>query len=330
MHKRIPALFAFILFGVTALGQYKTVLSEDFKNNKRGWRLRSDSSFLVDINNGSLHLEKFRKNFDDRGCLWYNKEIDGLNTLQDFSITIYAKFISGGDIIDMFDIQWGQWDSTNRSLANSIYQLNFMLKGDVKLDYFDRQSKSRWNYSLRGKAKEILDRNLYRPNVYNKYELVQKEGFIIFNINDQQYFKQFATPIAGNSIGFQQCLKAAWEIDKIVVKQAQSNNRPVENMDSLLVKNTDSTSLGGKTGDEVLKVYPNPFINEFTVALSTTKTAPATLELLDAKGTLLLEYSRKLEPGQHTIRLFADVPAGIYFLRSTIDSKLTTTKLVKL
>jgi hypothetical protein len=148
----------------TASAQPKVLLADKFKNNKNGWRLQNDTSFLVDIKDGVLHIEKFKKNYTDRGCLWYTKVINGLNTLEDFSITIYAKFISGGDVVDMIDMQWGTWDKKISSKVTSIYQLNFLLKGDVKLDYFNKT----WNYSLRQKSKEILDRNLYRPNEYNK------------------------------------------------------------------------------------------------------------------------------------------------------------------
>ncbi len=326
MNKRLLPFFVFILFYSSALCQYKTLLSENFSNNKAGWPVQSDSSFLVAVQNGSLHLEKFIKNFDDRGCLWYHKEIKGLNTLQDFSITIYAKFISGGDHSNMFDIQWGHWDTAIAGSATRLYQLDHRLGDYVKLAHFNKG----WDYSLWGKAAEILNRNLYRPNVYNKYELVQKDGFIIFNINDQQYFKQFAIPIAGNGIGFQHCLKGAWEIDKIIVKQAR-NVTTIKSNDTIVPAiPADSAYIAGKAPEELLKVYPNPFVNEFTVLLSITKAAIAKIELTDIKGTLILEYSKKLEVGEHAIRLFADVPAGIYLVKSTVNNKVTTAKLLKL
>lgn len=308
-----------------AVCQDKLLLSENFKDNRNAWRLRKDSSFSVEIKNGSLQLEKFTKNFDDRGCLWYKKEIKGLNTLEDFSITMYAKLLSGGDHTDLFDIQWGAWDKVILSKATSIYQLNYFLRGDVKLDHYNRG----WNYSLRKMAKEISDKNLYLPNQYNKFEIIQKEGFILLNINDKQYFKQFVTPIDGNSIGFQGCLKSAWAIDKIIVRQFKTNPRkPVSPLSSPV--SADSTRAGDQTAEVPLKVFPNPFKNEFTVLVSMIKASTAKIELLDVKGSVLLQYDRKLEAGNHNIRLYAEVPPGAYVVKLTIGHKITSTKLLKL
>ncbi len=323
--KKLVFLTFILLFSAVSFCQDKLLLSENFKNNKNGWRLRHDSSFSVIIDKGVLHLEKLRKNFDDRGCLWLKKEIKDLNTAEDFSITFFAKFLSGGDHTDMIDIQWGAWDKVISSKATSIYQLNFFLKGDVKLDHFSKQ----WNYSLRSKAKEILSRNLYQPGKFNKYEVLQQDGFIILKINDQQYFKQFVTPINGNAIGIQGCLKSAWEIDKIIVKQLKRNtaNKP-DSIHALTV--IDSLKISDKTGAGNLKVFPNPFINEFTIVVSPEKAATAKIELLDIQGSLITEYDRKLEAGQEAIRMYADVPAGTYILKLTLDGKVTTAKLVKM
>ncbi len=308
-----------------ALCQDKVLVSENFKNNKKGWCLQKDSSFSVEINEGVLRWEKFTKNFDDRGCLWYRQDIKGFNTLQDFSITIVAKFLSGGDHTDLFDLQWGAWDKQIQSKATGIYQLNFFLKGDVKLDYFNKG----WNYSLRQQAKELLEKKLYLPNQYNKYEIIQKDGFIIFNINDKQYFKQFVSPISGNSIGIQGCLKSAWAIDKIIVRQLRSKkvNTPIFTQD---FAGTDSLAPGGKGTNDVLKVYPNPFTNEFTVAVETDQASKATLELFDVQGNLLQGYDRKLDAGHHNMRMYADVPPGSYILKLTIGTKSASAKMVKL
>jgi Secretion system C-terminal sorting domain len=303
----------------------RILLSDNFNNNKNGWRLQSDSLFLVDINSGVLHIEKFKKNFDARGCLWYKKEITGLNTLENFSITIFAKFLSGGDILDMLDIQWGTWDKVISSKVTSIYQLNFLLKGEVKLDYFNKQ----WNYTLRTKAKEILDRNLYRPGEFNKYEIVQKDGFIIFSVNDVQYFKQFASAISGNTIGFQGCLKSAWEIDKIIVKQMKrKTEKQVEPASTVAV--TDSLKQTEKNNADAFKVYPNPFVNEFTLTVFAAKITNAKIELFDMQANLITQYDKKLDAGENAIRMYADVPSGAYILKLTIDNKVTSTKLVKM
>ncbi|MES2777572.1 MAG: T9SS type A sorting domain-containing protein [Bacteroidota bacterium] len=324
MIKFLP--FLIIIFsGSTAISQGKVLLSENFKNNKNGWRLESDASFSVAINNGVLRWEKFKKNYDDRACLWYKKEVKDLNTSEDFSITVYAKFLSGGDIVDMFDIQWGAWDKTISRKVTSIYQLNFLLKGDVKLDYFN----AGWNYSLRKKAKEQLDRNLYRANEYNKYELVQKDGFVIFNINDKQYFKQFADPISGNTIGIQGCQKSAWEIDKIIVRQLKSKTTIAADYNASLAV-VDSIKPKRIIDEPALKVFPNPFANEFTVLVSIEKTSNVKIELLDIQANVMIQYDRKLEAGENNLRIYADVPPGTYVLKLTINNKVTTAQLVKM
>jgi hypothetical protein len=321
-------LFFFLLIASlpsAAICQGKVLLSENFKDNKRGWTLRKDSSFSVEIKEGVLRWEKFTKNFDDRGCLWYRQEIKGFNTLQDFSITIVAKFLSGGDHTDLFDLQWGAWDKQIQSKATGIYQLNFFLRGDVKLDYFNKG----WNYSLRQQAKELLEKKLYLPNQYNKYEIIQKNGFIIFNINDRQYFKQFVSPISGNSIGIQGCLKSTWAIDQVVVRQLKSKKENTT-ISTRLIIGGDSLAPAGKGAGDALKVYPNPFMNEFTVTAETDKAANATLELFDIQGNLLLAYDRKLDAGRHNMRMYADVPPGSYILKLTIGTKSTSAKMVKL
>lgn len=323
--KRLILLQVILIINAAALCQNKVLLSDNFDNNKNDWHLQSDSLFLVDINNGVLHIEKFKKNRDAIKCLWYKKEINGLNTLRDFSITIFAKFLSGGDIFDALDVQWGTWDKVISSKATSIYQLNFLLRGEVKLDYFNKD----WNYTLRTKAKEMLDRNLYRAGEYNKYEIVQKDGFVVFKINDVQYFKQFANAISGNSIGFQGCLKSAWEIDKIIVKQFKSKTgeqpEPVSTIAAV-----DSLKQTEKNNTDAVKVYPNPFINEFTAMVFAEKTTNAKIELLDIQANLIVQYDKKLDAGENAVRIYADVPPGTYVLKLTIGNKVTSTKLVKM
>jgi len=149
-------LLFFLFFTVTVFAQ-KKIFEDDFKDNKHGWKLKNDSNFLVDIKNGALHIEKFQKNFVSRGCLWYNKNIPGLNTLNDFSITLYAKFLSGGDIFDWIDFQWGDRlqpknPSKQKIPVNSLYQLSFIVTGEVKLDYFDNN----WTYFVRKNIKRLL------------------------------------------------------------------------------------------------------------------------------------------------------------------------------
>ena len=318
-------LFVIILisFCFKSYCQNKILFTENFSNNKNEWGLQNDSSFSVSIDKGKLRIEKLKKNFDDRGCLWYKKEIPELNTLENFSITIYAKFISGGDILEMFELQWGDWDTKVSSKVTSIYQLNFFLKGDVKLDYFNNG----WNYSLREKIKEIDKHNPFLNEEFNKFEVIQKDGFVIFNINDKPFFKQFANPIAGNSLGIQGCLKSVWEIDKIVVKQLKNSSQKIEKLNIQIANSAknDSTKIS-----ESIKVFPNPFIEEFTVNISMEVSSIVTITLFDINGNMVLQTERNLKVGNHLIHLYANVSPGNYVLNVSTNSKKSTTTLVKL
>ncbi len=323
-------ILIFVALNSSTFCQGKILLSEDFNNNKNGWILKKDSSFYVDINNGVLHVEKLRKNFDDRGCLWYKKEIKDLNTLKDFSITFIAKFLSGGEQSDIIDMQWGNWGNKIASTETSIYQLNYFLRGDVKLDHFNKG----WDYSLRGKAKEIALNNLFKQGEYNKFEIIQKEGFLIFRINDIQYFKQFITPISGNSIGIQGCLKSAWQIDKLIIKQF--SNKLDSIFDIKKTKDTISSIFSFNSIDSsginigLINVFPNPFSNEITVILKDKTSSSAKIELFDILGNLLMQYDKKLNNTEQSIRFFADVLPGNYLLRITVNNKSKSIKLLKI
>ncbi|GAA4741176.1 hypothetical protein [Flavisolibacter ginsenosidimutans] len=209
-------------FFTTSVFSQKILLEDDFNDNRNGWRLQHDSSFFVDIKDGVLHIEKFEKNFISRGCLWYNKIIPGLNTLNNFSITLYAKFLHGDDVADVIDLQWGENQRmADGRVASSLYQLTLMLRSKVKLELFNLK----WTYIT---EEELPSEwmTTFNPRQLNKYELVQKDSILTFRINDQEVLKQLYTPIAGNSIGIQQCLKAAWEIDKIVIRQDIATPKP--------------------------------------------------------------------------------------------------------
>jgi hypothetical protein len=309
-------VFLLNAFAIPAFSQ-KKVFEDDFKNNKHGWRLQHDSNFLVDINNGVLHIEKFEKNFTSRGCLWYTKAIPGFNTLHDFSITLYARFISGGDIFDMMDFQWGEGGKTiNGKLSANLYQLSFLLKGEVKLDYFHKN----WTYFVRKNINALLG-SLFDPKRINKYGLVQKDSFLIFSINDKEVLRQYGNPVAGNSIGFQQCLKSAWEIDKIVIRQSEKN--------SIMRDSTRIPSEVNAPSGKELKVYPNPFDHHLGVDIYLEQEQSVQLSLIDMNGIILQQHTRQLSAGLQRIQLYADVAPGSYLLKVQMGKKVVTATLIK-
>jgi Secretion system C-terminal sorting domain len=321
-------LFCFCLISLytAAYSQPETLLEDDFKKNKNAWKLQKDANFLVDINNGVLHLEKFEKNFTSRGCLWYNKTIPGLNTLKDFSITMYARFVSGGDIFDMIDLQWGARDKTDVTggrKKDSLYQLSFLLKGEVKLDYFNYK----WSYYVRKNIKTILDSDEFKAGSFNKYELMQKDGFVIFSVNDKELLKQLYDPIPGNSIGFQQCLKSAWEIDKIIIRQLNPGKPKATVADT---SRTIPLGENNAVAENGLKVYPNPFENTLHINFDLAKEETVQLFLIDIYGTILQQHTRKLQKGLQDISIYADVAPGTYIIKvQTSNEKALTATVIK-
>ena len=315
-------LYCLLLSALTQplFSQNKILLEDDFKNNRNKWKLRNDTDFVVNISNGFLHLEKKYKNYDRRGCLWYNRTIPNFNTAKNFSITIYAKLISGGDIFERFDVQWGYRDNSkiNRT-SDSLYQINLMLKGGLRLDYFN----SKWNYNVHKNAQEILKGINFNAANINKYEVVQKDGIVTFLVNDKELLKHATNTIAGNFIGFQHCMKSVWEFDKIIVQQQES-------IESIATDNTNPIELRGEPAKQnEIKVYPNPFVNSFYVNFLLEQDATVQLTLLDMNGAILQQHSRKLQKGQQIIPLYADVPPGIYLIKVQAGTLVNTTKIIK-
>jgi hypothetical protein len=315
-------IYCLLLTGLThpLFSQNKILLEDDFNNNKNKWKVQNDTDFVVNINNGFLHLEKKYKNFDRRGCLWYNKTIPDLNTAKNFSIIVYARLVSGGDIFEMFDIQWGYRDNSKRDRrSDSLYQLNLMLKSDVRLDYFN----SKWNYYVRKNPQAILKEINFKPGDVNKYELVQKDGIATFLVNDKELLKQATNPITGHFIGFQHCMKSVWEFDKIIVQQLPDTK-------ALSTANTSPISLkGDPVKQNEIKVYPNPFINTFYVNFQLEQDATVQLTLIDMNGAILQQHNRQLQKGEQNISLYADVPPGIYIVKVQAGTQVNTTKIIK-
>ena len=322
----IRSVFISLLLSVlqiTSFGQDKVLLKEDFKDNRKMWQLKNDTNFLVNIKDGVLHLEKLEKNFTHRGCQWYSKVIPGLNTLNNFSLTYYIRFISGGDIIDMIDFQWGdKGKMVNGRLNSNLYQLEFFPRGEVRLNYFN----SNWNYFVRKDIKTLLGAE-FNSKKLNKYEIIQKDGFIIFSINNREVLKQLTKPIEGSSIGFQQCLKSAWEIDKIEVRQ-QVAKKTITPDSLYLITATDKNQII-YPADKELKVYPNPFNNLLHVNIFLDEEETVVLNLIDITGAVLQEHRKKLQKGIQNIMMYADVVPGSYILRLQIGKKVLSTTVIK-
>ncbi|MBP6022082.1 hypothetical protein [Ferruginibacter sp.] len=216
----------------TTFGQSKIIFKERFSNNKRHWKLQHDSDFVVKIDSGKLYIEKFGVNKIRNGCLWLRKAIPGLNTARDFSITFYAKVLFYKDIFPMIDMQWGNLcvkDNYSVFACDSLYQLEMKPTGNVRMAYF-RKGWTYYPWSDRPTTNDTEEKDIYfsnkqdlsaliKQNKFNKYEIIQQADTLSVKINKVLVYKRKIKVIGGNSIGIQQCLKTAWQIDKLIIRQ---------------------------------------------------------------------------------------------------------------
>jgi hypothetical protein len=225
-------LFITLTCSVTIVcAQQSIIFEDDFNDNRNNWKLVSNSQFAVTIKDSALHIQKYEKNFISRGCLWLSKEIPGFNTSTDFSITFYAKMLSSDDLFSLIDFQWGFRNDNGKNIngRDSLYQANFILDGRVDLDYFDKK----WNYLYKTSLPDtavklpttsrIVRRDNYplpyQKDQFNKFEIIQKGDNCIIKVNDMEVLNKPIRRIYGNSIGIQHCLKSAWQMDRIVIRQ---------------------------------------------------------------------------------------------------------------
>lgn len=333
-----------MLFFVTLnYGQEKILLSENFNNNRNSWDLRPTSKeFEVTIEKGVLHLEKFHKNFDNRGCLWYSKEVDLFDTSKNFSIVVKAKQVSNGDFTDVLDIQWGISAKKNINKNAMLYQLNIFMNGEVRLDFFQKK----WDNFNKINIKKKLDEMDFDPKANNKYEILQEDAFVSLKINNKEVYRQYVFPIEGSSIGFQHCLKGAWEMDQILVSQLFPISRNIVNnvVDSLKIKLVESQipnainviTIEGteKTTNEVaaismpieeqglkvfkkeeLVIYPNPFKEAFNVKFNIDKDGSVDLYVFSINGQLMKTENKYFQKGEQSFLVELNVPIGVYIVR---------------
>lgn len=70
------------------------------------------------------------------------------------------------------------------------------------------------------------------------------------------------------------------------------------------------------------RVYPNPFSEQLTIEYYVRKQTSVTFQLLDARGTLVLQRHDTDHPnGKNAILLPTDLPAGLYFFQILFDGK---------
>ena len=225
-------LILLVFSSANTFAQSKTIFKEKFNNNKRHWKLQNDSDFVVRIDSGKLYIEKLGVNKIRNGCLWLRKAIPYFNTAKDFSITFYSKVLFYKDIFPIIDMQWGNLSvagDCNIVLCDSLYQLELSPTGAVRAAYF-RKGWTYYAWSDKPVINDNYEKDIYYGNKqdmsalikkdqFNKYEIIQQSDTLWVKVNKVLLYKRKIKVIGGNSIGIQQCLKTAWQIDKIIIKQ---------------------------------------------------------------------------------------------------------------
>lgn len=180
---------------------------DNFDNNENNWKMINNKNFLVENENGVLHIEKFEKNRISNGCLWYSKSFEKLDTSKDFSISFDARFISYDDIYNAFDFQWGNMDSTS-------YQLSVSIDGKFKLKSFNRIASPQLRWT---DIAENEKAGLIKLDDFNHIQIIQIDGKCFILINKKVVLKTKIN-CSGKQIGFQECLKVAWELDNFKIR----------------------------------------------------------------------------------------------------------------
>jgi hypothetical protein len=79
----------------------------------------------------------------------------------------------------------------------------------------------------------------------------------------------------------------------------------------------------------IIKVFPNPFNDNFNIDISTEKKAELTIDLIDILGRLVHHSVLNTEGSQRVPISTKDLPSGTYFLKVSDGQTHTQQKIVK-
>ncbi|WP_304064927.1 T9SS type A sorting domain-containing protein [Pedobacter glucosidilyticus] len=318
-----------ILISTKIIAQEKIIFKESFKDNKHQWKVKDNKDFKVSITNGKLRLEKKFINYTNRGCQWQTQNIKGFNTEKNFSILFKASYISGGDQTDMIDFQWGNSVKKEEGNSREIFQVDFDLKGKIRLAFFNNA----WNYMVYKDIAHLLKNQNFDKTKANSYEIRQENGLLWVKINNVTVLTHKITPVKGSHIGVQQCLKSVWELDDLVIKQLGEQTQLASlksNTDSL--KTESSTTVINKTNQEqenitstasTSTVFPNPFENDFKLSFNNPEKGVVKFNISTLNGVILQQHSKLLSEGQQHVDFFVDAASGLYLLQVEYPNKKT-------
>lgn len=216
--KKLSICFLLVIYGSISFAQKNVIFNDDFEGYKNEWQQIKNSEFIVKQDQGKLLFSKANNNRIINGCLWYKKTIPNFNTEQNFSIEFEAKSKSSEFKDYFFDIQWGKLQEFDGVRKTAIYQIDFNAD-KVRLSRLVKPNN--WQYFAW--SDQLLDQSLSKfsmeRNVSNKFEIIQQDGTLLIKINGILVYKLPIEVQNGSEIGFQNCLKSEWELDKITIKQ---------------------------------------------------------------------------------------------------------------
>jgi hypothetical protein len=87
----------------------------------------------------------------------------------------------------------------------------------------------------------------------------------------------------------------------------------------------NGTDVGSEIKEAGLSIFPNPTQNNFTVKLEERQSGSISVNSVDGKQLLSIDFEKQIEVNVNV----SELPAGIYFVNINVDGEITTRKVIK-
>ena len=161
---------------------------------------------------------------------------------------------------------------------------------------------------------------------------INNKGFEVESSTDEVNF---------NYVGFVKGANNSQSVRNYSLTDANAMNTNVGNVIYYRLKQLDNSGrftysnvvAVNKEGDgkDVVAVFPNPFNEAYQLALTTNAATKALVETVDMQGKVLLSKTVEVNNGINNVSIpeSAELQAGIYFVRVTLNNQVVVKKLVK-
>jgi subtilisin family serine protease len=80
-----------------------------------------------------------------------------------------------------------------------------------------------------------------------------------------------------------------------------------------------------------ITIYPNPFSDELTISLTSSRANTLLFELADVTGKLVFRNTKSVDSGKNLVKIDTpvDLATGVYLCRMILDNEVKTVKLIK-